>query len=417
MKKTKLIFLLLLISNIGLSQVWNQRLTGIAMWSLAKDYQGNIYAGASGTTKSIYKSTNGGDNWTEVFSGGVSNFLGIACDSLNNVYAAYVSGGMVKSTNGGTNWTVIPVSTFGSNSVQTVGCGKNGNIFVGTTVGGFYKSTDYGNTFPENPLTGVNVVHVFVDKYNSNIVYAGVSSTGTVGIYRSTDAGSSFGPNINSGISCWGIVQKNVNDLYSVTTTTSYAFSKSSNSGLNWVSVGNLTGAMRGMSLDIAGNMYGSGNGGVWRTTNNGVSFTNFNFTITANQCLAYQNRVLTATTGSTNGGIWFTIDTTITAVNNTGSTLSGSARLEQNDPNPFNAQTEISYYIPGNGTVKLEVFDLRGRLIKSIYNGNQNNGTYRYIFDAGGLSSGIYFYRLIFTDAAASSGDFIQTKKMFFIK
>ncbi|MCX7833404.1 MAG: hypothetical protein N2490_04260, partial [Ignavibacteria bacterium] len=82
MKKT--IFTLVLVfifTKILFSQVWVQRLNGISMWSLAVDLQGNLYAGTSGTVKSIYKSTNGGENWIEVFSGGAANIIYLACDS------------------------------------------------------------------------------------------------------------------------------------------------------------------------------------------------------------------------------------------------------------------------------------------------------------------------------------------------
>lgn len=164
MKKTVFtLVLVFLLSSLAFSQIWVQRLNGISMWALAVDFQGNLYAGASGTVKSIYKSTNGGDNWIEVFSGGTANIIYIACDSNNNVYASYGSSGVLKSTNGGQNWTVIPPSNFNSSTVNSVKCGKNNYVYVGTTLSGIFISTDGGATFPYNYLSGSNIVSIFID--------------------------------------------------------------------------------------------------------------------------------------------------------------------------------------------------------------------------------------------------------------
>ena len=138
------LILLLLASQINFSQTWVRHVDGFSMWSIAKDFAGNIYAGTTGTARGIFKSTDGGDTWTNVYSTGISNYLEIACDSLNNIYAANVSNGLIISTDGGQNFTVVPASTFGGSNVNTVACGKNGHIFVGVTNGGVWRSTDYG---------------------------------------------------------------------------------------------------------------------------------------------------------------------------------------------------------------------------------------------------------------------------------
>lgn len=410
MKKLILILSFVLYSVCS-SQVWNQRLNGISMWSLGYDYQGNIYAGASGTVKSIYKSTNGGENWTEVFSGGLSNILSVGCDSSNNVYAAYGSAGVLKSTNGGLNWTVIPSVTFGSNTVQSVRCGKNGYVYVGTTLGGIYRSTDNGATFPDNALAGSNIVFIFFDRYNSDIVFAGASAgSGNNGIYRSSNAGSNWSNIINNGTNCWGIIQKSPNELYSVTTSTGYPVSKSTDGGLNWFTISNLSGAMRGMTLDNSGRIYSSGNGGVFRSTNNGTSFSNFNFTFTSNQCLAFGNRILVAASGTSNGGIWYTIDSTISGISGLSPETAQDYYLVQNYPNPFNPRTTIIFGIPGTERVQLKVYNLQGKEVAVLADGLMKYGEHRIEFSCSNLPSGIYFYRL-------DTENYTETKKMTVIK
>jgi hypothetical protein len=83
---------------------------------------------------------------------------------------------------------------------------------------------------------------------------------------------------------------------------------------------------------------------------------------------------------------------------------------LGQNYPNPFNPQTNFSYSLVKDSEVKLLVYDITGKIVKEIFNGCQNAGTYSVIFDASGYSSGIYFYKLI-------TKDFTDTRKMVLVK
>lgn len=84
--------------------------------------------------------------------------------------------------------------------------------------------------------------------------------------------------------------------------------------------------------------------------------------------------------------------------------------RLEQNYPNPFNPSTTINYGIPKPGSVVLIVYDLLGREIGTLVNGFKAAGNYTVDFDASGLSSGIYLYKL-------ESGEFSEVKKMVLLK
>ena len=74
---------------------------------------------------------------------------------------------------------------------------------------------------------------------------------------------------------------------------------------------------------------------------------------------------------------------------------LPQAIRLEQNFPNPFNPSTEIRYALPSFGTVQLRVHDLLGRRVATLVNDAQSGGAHRAVFDATGLPSGIYVYRL----------------------
>jgi hypothetical protein len=71
------------------------------------------------------------------------------------------------------------------------------------------------------------------------------------------------------------------------------------------------------------------------------------------------------------------------------------SFSLHQNYPNPFNPSTEIVYEVSKTGSVQLTVHDLQGREVENILNGHQTPGRHSATFEAKGLASGVYIYRL----------------------
>jgi hypothetical protein len=68
---------------------------------------------------------------------------------------------------------------------------------------------------------------------------------------------------------------------------------------------------------------------------------------------------------------------------------------LSQNFPNPFNPSTVIRYQIQKSGPVQLTVYDVLGREVTTLVNGVQQEGAHEIRFDGGGLSSGVYIYRI----------------------
>jgi hypothetical protein len=95
------------------------------------------------------------------------------------------------------------------------------------------------------------------------------------------------------------------------------------------------------------------------------------------------------------------------------------SARLYQNHPNPFNPATTIAFTIPGNSGVKrnalLNVYDVRGALVKTLVNGPVAGGRHEVTWDGNnnrgvGVSSGVYFARF-------ATGGVKAVKKMILIR
>jgi hypothetical protein len=83
---------------------------------------------------------------------------------------------------------------------------------------------------------------------------------------------------------------------------------------------------------------------------------------------------------------------------------------LEQNYPNPFNPSTTIRYGLPKRSNVTLTVFNTLGQVVATLVNETQNAGHHDVKFEASGLASGVYFYRL-------QAGEYVATKKLLILK
>jgi hypothetical protein len=94
----------------------------------------------------------------------------------------------------------------------------------------------------------------------------------------------------------------------------------------------------------------------------------------------------------------------------NGNSELSLDYYLSQNYPNPFNPKTNFEFQISNFGFVSLKVYDILGSEVATLVNEVKQPGTYKIEFNAGQLSSGIYFYRI-------QAGSFSQIKKMILLK
>ncbi len=88
---------------------------------------------------------------------------------------------------------------------------------------------------------------------------------------------------------------------------------------------------------------------------------------------------------------------------------------LAQNYPNPFNPSTIISYSLPTSSNVRLVIYDLLGREVKTLINNEQNAGNYKVQWNGDNnfgskVSSGTYIYTI-------RTGDFYQARKMVLLK
>ncbi len=84
--------------------------------------------------------------------------------------------------------------------------------------------------------------------------------------------------------------------------------------------------------------------------------------------------------------------------------------KLYTNYPNPFNPVTKIKFDIAKNTNAKIQVYDILGRVVETLVNGELKAGRYEVDFDGSSISSGVYFYKLV-------TNDFVDTKRMLMVK
>lgn len=247
----------------------------------------------------VYKTTDGGTNWTAVNSTMGNKTVGmmIMHPSNSSLILAATSGGIYKTSNGGSSWTLVSTSTahfkdivFKPNDPTTVYAATNN---------AFYKSTNTGNSWSQItsglPTTGRFVIGT--SAANSAYVYiAAGTSSGFTGLYRSTNSGTSFtqmssSPNIlgyeadgsdNSSQSyydlCIAVDPTIVNVIY----VGGINIWKSTNGGSSWTITAHWVGTSApsihadqhwlGFS-PVNSRLYNGNDGGIYYTANSGTSW------------------------------------------------------------------------------------------------------------------------------------------------
>jgi hypothetical protein len=108
--------------------------------------------------------------------------------------------------------------------------------------------------------------------------------------------------------------------------------------------------------------------------------------------------------------GFWYAYQqTTITDVEDE-EIIPTVFKLEQNYPNPFNPSTKIKFAVPEKSNVLIKVYDILGSEVTTLVNKEMDAGWYENNFNAAGLSSGIYLFRM-------EAGSYISTKKMILLR
>ena len=187
---------------------------------------------------------------------------------------------------------------------------------------------------------------------------------------------------------------------------------RSTDNGESWSSANNgLMGTFVYALVDSGTNLFaGTNDRGVFRSSNNGTSWTQVNSGLSDSTVMSLAVSGTNLFAGTWGGGVWRRpLSEMITSVQHK-SEIPFHFRLEQNYPNPFNPSTIIKFAITSNQFVQLKIYDVLGREVASLVNEEKPSGSYEINFNAAQLSSGIYFYKM-------QAGSFVQIKKMILLK
>lgn len=263
-------------------------------------------------------------------------------------------------------------------------------------------------------MIGSNLFATAVDKNSS------VGGESNVSVFLSTNNGSTW-TRINNGLT------SSNNGSLAVSGTNLFIAANgrvnlSINNGLTWTAINNglsnsvvSTLAVNNTNL-FAGTYTYEGSAGVFFSSNNGSSWNNVSNglkTSIANSLVISGTDLFV---GTEEGGVWRRpLSEIMTGIEDLQNNLLTSFLLHQNYPNPFNPTTTIEYQISKPSNVKINIYDITGRLIKELINDQKSIGKYSVVWngkDNSGstVASGNYFYQII-------SGDFAQVKKMILLK
>jgi photosystem II stability/assembly factor-like uncharacterized protein len=354
----------------------------------------------------ILKTTNGGTNWLQQNGHGFLTDIFPVNDSVVYACGYYV---ILKTTNGGINWFAL---REGPNFVPLLEGlwfnNENTGWFCGDRVA--MRTTNGGSTFVDSQYVPNTLMDIHF-KNNSIGVIAAWSKT-----YRTTNSGVSWYP-VTLPTSLATPFAESLSFMGDTgwTVTQGKIVYKTTNYGVSWDSIANIPfgSGTSSYSIEFSSQQTGySGgtNGTLFKTTDAGSSWqTNL---VTGSgaffSIFSFNDSIVWAV----NGDLYNTITGGLTYVYNEPEDI--NHYLFQNYPNPFNSSTLIRFRINRKSFVRLRIFDISGKTMSVLSEQVLDPGEHSKVFDALGLSSGIYFYRL---EATYSGISHFDTKKFMLIK
>jgi photosystem II stability/assembly factor-like uncharacterized protein len=375
------------------------------------DYNnGWAVGGRFGVGALILKSTDGGTTWNDnlTIPATVNLFESVYFTDANNGWVVGGGGVMMMTTNAGNTWDTVTVPTNGYlRQIQFID--ENYGWAVGTednlTRGIILRTIDSGINWERIDIGEGNILWsiYFVNEslgwgVGSDIQKTTDGGLSWVTINDSTGGGSIyFADELNGwsgGISSggpYGFIHK----------TTDGGYNWSSISGLDIPSLTDVNFLDKNIGWAVG---FGS-SGPIIKTTDGGNNwFHQESGTIGS----LYSVCIIDSVTGWTAGpnNILKTTNGGVTFVKEHNDEIPTNYSLSQNYPNPFNPSTTIRFAVPSPSFTTLKIYNSLGEEVAVLINKELTTGSYEIEWNAGGLPSGVYFYRI-------QAGYFVETKKM----
>ncbi len=382
---------------------------------------------------------NGGNNqnvnWQAVGQIASNQVIWTMTEDLNGDLVAGTWGGLVmRSDDNGATWDTLNTS-MNVAYVWDVAIDGNGVIYAGTELG-LYKSDDDGATWSATSLTGIDVRSVVVDPADNDVLYAG---TWGYGVYKSVDAAANW-TEVNTdlvGNAVHSLVFTSTGDLYAGT----FQLGIYRLDGNAWVNVDCGYDHIWDLAVNSNDHIYAATYGGGVLYSADGTSWSDasaglgnsyiYNVRVDGNDDVYVATwmsgvyKLNVNPVGNAPVGGWSNLglngyqvssifvnsdDNKLYAATEDGTLFVGDAitgveenevdgpvnyALNQNYPNPFNPSTVISFSVQNDGFYSLKVFNVLGQEVATLIDRNLATGEYNVDFNASGLASGLYIYKL----------------------
>jgi photosystem II stability/assembly factor-like uncharacterized protein len=395
---------------------------------------GNLVIAVTESFGTIIRSTDLGETWTEIFPGSNLGLNTVELISPTIGFAAGVSGRIWKTTNAGLNWFIIPSGTtsaindlFFPNPNSAFAVGTGGMILHSDNSGTFLSGTVKYND-NQALVTNGRVLALKLNKATNEVIVLGSGIIQANGQYDI--------PNLPPDTAYIAAYPNSTLDFvptyYPSTIDWENAITVVPNGSVNNINIGvfrvNNTSAAGQISGGVFRSVVADTNvidyavvyaklGGEFKGFASSISngdydvknLVNATYEIHASR-LGYQSQTFQYVHNNNTDSLNIFMSPLVTGISQNGSLIPSGYDLKQNYPNPFNPSTKIFFSIPKNAFVMLKVYDVTGRLMTTLMNDFQNAGNYTVDFNAGNLSSGIYFYTI-------EANGFTATRKMMLLK
>jgi hypothetical protein len=331
-----------------------------------------VYAqhpGMSPQGEDLSMSTDGGFTWSLVWRGNIFPSAVLEIDPVDRttIWAARGPGYLWTSTDHGQSWQYTGDSVAWATYMQIDP--TNDSIMWVMSPYELYKSTDKGTSFLPI-LQGPGFMHLAIDPKHPATVYVAFRDT-LAGLWKTTDSGLSWNdangdlPLVNRDVSQTAINPRNSEEIFRGAGTP---------------------------TLDPNPLMFRSTDGGShWSALSQGLP--NYQGHVQSMLVDTVSNKLVVGVGAYGHSGVY--VCDYPTSVGGDGSDLPTTVVLYPNYPNPFNPRTTIELFLPKQQRAVLDVFNILGEKVSTIVNGIMQSGNHRVVFDAVGIGSGVYIYRL----------------------
>jgi photosystem II stability/assembly factor-like uncharacterized protein len=380
---------------------WEAEVSGTHEYLHGIEFPDPRTAIAVGDNGTICRSTDGGVTWQyQKYQGGANAFFYFNSIAFSSPSTGIIAGRMdsivspqlilqrtmiLRTIDGGLNWVRAPASwpnelmSVCYGGISTVHAVGSGGLIIFSYDGGLSWIAQAGELDPESGKVPPPTTNLRGVSFAGPDVGVAVGESGM--IRRTLNGGTTWTQPPN-------VTQSNLNGVWTV-------------NGVHFLAVG-MAGAVL-ISTDAGGSWIG-------QPTETSLDLFAVHFTDIDRGTIVGDRGIILRTllASSLPSGVG----------EDKGSSVPETFSLSQNYPNPFNGVTNFEFHVARFGSVSLKVYDLLGREVATLCEGDKPPGIYRSRWETKNAASGVYFYRLIVSEGSGRAAQqFVATKKMILMK